>query len=61
VLILTRTLGKSIIIGNTKDGTTVTILGINKNEVRLGIEAPDDVPVDREEIRIRKDHEKSKT
>ncbi len=60
MLILTRPVGKSIIIGNTEDGTTVTVLAINKNEVRLGIEAPDNVPVDREEIRIRKDNDKAK-
>lgn len=48
MLILTRQIGQSIMIG---DDITITILGNNKgNSVRLGIDAPKDVSVHREEI-----------
>ena len=51
MLILSRNESQSIIIG---DDIKVTVLGINGKQVRLGIEAPDEVAVDREEIYIRK-------
>lgn len=51
MLILTRKPGEVIRIGND---ITVTVLGVNGQQVRLGIDAPKDVPVDREEIAIRK-------
>lgn len=47
MLILTRRLGETLRIGDTME---VTILGIKGNQVRLGIAAPQDVPVHREEI-----------
>jgi carbon storage regulator len=47
MLILTRRLGESLVIG--KD-VTVTVLGIKGNQVRIGIKAPRDVQVHREEI-----------
>lgn len=47
MLILTRRIGESIMIG---DDTGVTLLGVKGNQVRLGIEAPLDVQVHREEI-----------
>lgn len=51
MLILTRRIGEAIQIGND---TTVVVLGVNGHQVRLGVEAPKSVAVDREEIAIRK-------
>lgn len=50
MLILTRKIGESIVID--KD-IYVTILGINGNQIRLGIDAPKTIPVHREEIHLR--------
>ncbi|MGY2373302.1 carbon storage regulator CsrA [Pseudomonas sp. SDO524_S393] len=47
MLILTRKLGESINIG---EDIIVTVLGVNGNQVRLGINAPKSVAVHREEI-----------
>jgi carbon storage regulator len=47
MLILSRKVGETLIIG---DDITVTVLGTKGNQVRLGIEAPKDVSVHREEI-----------
>jgi len=47
MLILTRRIGESLIIG---DQTTVTILNIKGKQIRLGIDAPKEIPVHREEI-----------
>ena len=52
LLVLTRKKGEVLCIG---DDIRVTVLEISRNQVRLGIEAPRSVPVDREEIRIRKE------
>jgi len=47
MLILTRRVGENLKIG---DNVTVAVLGVKGNQVRVGIEAPRDVPVHREEI-----------
>ncbi|MBB3923816.1 carbon storage regulator CsrA [Xanthomonas arboricola] len=47
MLILTRRAGETLMIG---DSVSVTVLGVRGNQVRIGITAPTDVPVHREEI-----------
>lgn len=52
MLILTRRVGESLIIG---DNVTLTVLGVKGNQVRVGVDAPRDVTVHREEIAKRDD------
>lgn len=47
MLILTRRVGETLVIG---DNVTVTVLGVKGHQVRIGINAPADVQVHREEI-----------
>jgi carbon storage regulator len=47
MLILTRRVGETVMIGND---VTVTVLGVKGNQVRIGVNAPKDVAVHREEI-----------
>jgi len=47
MLILTRRVGESLMVG---DNITVTVLGVKGNQVRIGVSAPKDVAVHREEI-----------
>lgn len=47
MLILTRRVGETVVIG---DDVTVTVLGVKGNQVRLGVNAPREVAVHREEI-----------
>ena len=50
MLVLTRKVGQRIHIG---DSITITVVRLQDDKVRLGIEAPPDVPVHREEVYLR--------
>ena len=53
MLILTRRVGERLVIGDKfviGDNVTVTVLGVKGSQVRIGIDAPHDVMVHREEI-----------
>ena len=56
MLILTRRVGEKLIIG---ENVTVTVLGVKGNQIRIGIDAPRDIQVNREEVyqRILKERE----
>jgi carbon storage regulator len=56
MLVMTRRSGEKIMIGSN---ITLTILGVQGNQVRIGVDAPREVPVHREEIyqRIRQEQE----
>lgn len=51
MLVLTRSVGERLIIGDGE--ITLTILDVRGNQVRIGIDAPKSVPVHREEIFLR--------
>jgi len=55
MLVFSRKVGESFLIG---DDVRVTVLGIQRNQVRIGVAAPTAISVDREEIREKKNREK---
>ena len=57
MLILTRRVGESVMIG---DEITVTVVDLKGNQIRLGIQAPKEIPVHREEVYVRLHEEKAR-
>ncbi|TLY57571.1 MAG: carbon storage regulator CsrA [Gammaproteobacteria bacterium] len=60
MLILTRRVGETVMIG---DDVTITVLGVKGNQVRVGINAPKNIAVHREEIyeRIKRERQAEAT
>jgi carbon storage regulator len=58
MLVLSRKVNEKVMIG---DGIVVTIVKIDRNQVRIGIEAPGNVPIYREEILPLRERDESET
>lgn len=58
MLILTRRVGETLMVG---DDVTITVLKVNGSQIRIGIEAPSDVAVHREEVYMRTQQNKAIT
>lgn len=56
MLVVTRKVGQRVLVG---DDIFIKVMKIEGNQVSIGIEAPADVPIDREEIRERKLRERT--
>jgi carbon storage regulator len=56
MLILTRKIGESLIVGND---VSITVVGVNGHQVRLGINAPKNIEVHRQEVYEKIQKEKS--
>jgi carbon storage regulator len=57
MLILTRRVGETVMIG---DGISVTVIEVKGNQIRLGIAAPKEIPVHREEVYVRLQEEQGR-
>lgn len=55
MLILTRKSGEKLMVG---DDVEITVLGVKGNQVRIGVNAPKDIAVHREEVYVRIQNEK---
>ena len=60
MLVLTRMEGERIVIGEGPDAVYVSVERIEGGQVKIGVEAPRDVPVDREEVRDRIERRRSR-
>lgn len=58
MLILTRRVGETLMVG---DDVSITVLGVKGNQVRIGVNAPREIAVHREEIYMRIQKEKEQT
>ncbi len=53
MLLLTRRIGEAVMIGTGSNMSTVRILGVKGNQVKIGIDAPKETPVNRQEVHER--------